>query len=192
MKRFFEHHCTLSNTMRTTLMDRSTPCRRALIHATMWMLWPMQDTDQQQTSLQRMGSNGKALLPEQPRHAQNCKELLPYLWGLQHSHGVGHSRKRLICLLDIDGKFVASVWGWGTRLYRGFKCQGVENWGVRGLIRVGQTKRQRSNNAWRESMQWTCVLWLQRWGGKRKTRGGWRKRRLYKRWSCTEIYRWRL
>lgn len=157
-------------------------CECKMTHA---RLWPTADKPSK-NGFQWGGFVASYWMSEQPWHAQNCKELLPYLWGLQHSHGVRHSSKRLICLLDIDGKFAESVWGWGTRLYRGFKCQGVENWGVRGPTRMGQTKRQRSNNAWLESMQWTCILWLQR---RKKTRGGWWKRWLHKRWSCTEIYR---
>lgn len=139
-------------------------------------LWPTADKPSN-NGLQWEGFVASNWMSEQPWHTQNRKELLPYLWGLQHSHGVRHSSKRLICLLDIDGKFVESIWGWGTRLHRGFKCQGVENKRVRKPTTMGHTKTERSKNAWLESMQWTCVLWLQGCKKIKMTRGG-----LWKRW----------
>lgn len=121
-------------------------------------------------------------MSEQPWHAQNHKGLLPYLWGLQYSHGVGHSSKRLICLLDIDGKFVESIWGWGTRLHRGFKCQGVENSGVKEPTRMGDTKQQ-----WLESMQWTMAEQRDENSGLQEEDCG--KWWLEKRWRGAEICR---
>lgn len=116
--------------------------------------WLMQNTGQQNTSSQRRCSNGKLcwpgdLMPRTPRHAQNLNNHLPYLRRFQHSQGVGHSGEGLICLLDIDGEFVKSIRGRGTRLHRG--GQGSREARIEGRANRGQ--EQGWNRQWETEQQ---------------------------------------
>lgn len=184
MKGFFKQHCTLSNTAtnerRHGWIDGTVVFSVLKRACTLHNVNVNDSCKTQQTSLQRIGSNGKALVPEtgcQNNHdmLRTARSFYPTCGGSSTAVEWGTAANALYaCLILMGNSLKVSGDGAGGCTEgsnaKESKIKGLEDQTER------DRQRDRSNNAWLKSMQRTCVLFLQRGKKCKKTRG-----RLWKR-----------